>query len=88
MQFIKKFKTLFIRDKIKQEKFNKSKEQTEIITNPKIKTNITNHRKNENELLCYASFGKLKVYRRPVLKEDKEREQLINQISKELEKLS
>ena len=88
IKFIKKFKALFIQDRVKQEKINKSNKRNEIIKHPKIKSNDNTDIKSENELLCYESFGKLKVYRRPIIKEEKERERLHNQISEKLEKLS
>jgi hypothetical protein len=91
MKFIKKFKALFNRDKVKQEKVNKSNRQDRNVAKSRTKSlnniNITNYGKIENELLCYESFGKLKVYRRPIIRENKEREKLHNQIYKELEKL-
>lgn len=94
MRFIKRLKTLFIRDKgiDDQEKIKKINKKNEIVKNSNTKSldniNITKDGKNEKELLCYESFGKLKIYKSPIIKDNKEREQLHNQISKELEKLS
>jgi hypothetical protein len=91
MRFIKKFKALFNQDKVKQEKDNKSNTQDRIVAKSRSKSlnnpDIKNYGKIENELLCDESFGELKVYRRAIIREKKEREKLHNQIYKELDKL-
>lgn len=94
MRFIRKFKTLLIRDKRNndKEKITKINKKDKPIQNSINKSlnnsNITNYTENKNRFFCYESFGKLKVYRRAIIKNEVERKQLLNQISKELEKLS
>jgi len=86
-------KKLFIRKKTNnlQKEINEIKEKDKNLTNSNDKSlnhsNISNYEKIEKGLLCYEKFGELKVYKRPVVKSQIKREQLYNQISKELEKI-
>lgn len=93
IQFIKRLKKLFIRKKTNnfQKEINKIKEKDKNLTNSNDKSlnhsNISNCETIKKGLLCYKKFGELKVYKRPIVKNQIKREQLFKQISKELEKI-
>lgn len=87
MSWIKKIKKIFIRDKISDDQHTKYGRNSKKHRNsPKVNDSIDNVKKADVPY-SYERFSKLKVYKRPIIDDLNEREQLHNQISKELEKL-
>ena len=84
MKWIKKIRKALIRDKNIE---NQNNPNTQISNSQflKKKKQIDHDRKMHK--YNYESFEKLKVYKKPIINDASEREQLFRKISKEIEKL-
>ncbi len=87
MKWIKKIKKKFIRDKLVDEKYNRNVQNSNKHRKSQNVEDLTENVKNPTVSYSYENFGKLKVYRRPIVNDFIERKQLHIQISKELEKV-
>ncbi|TFG16956.1 MAG: hypothetical protein EU531_04820 [Promethearchaeota archaeon] len=84
MKWIKIIKKALIRDKNIE---NQNNHSTQISNSQILKKNKQTDEDKKMQKYSYESFRKLKVYKRPIINDLSEREQLFRKISKELEKL-
>jgi len=84
MKWIKKIKKTLIRDKNIE---NQNNHNTQISNSQFLKKNKKIDDEIKMQKYNYESFEKLKVYKRPIINDASEREQLFRKISKELENL-